>query len=199
MPRRRFDVRIVPRIAVGTWWQESVYGLIEPVEFRLEEKLTGKSVARATAWEMEAFSCTWNQPAVGILDIHVRDDLRQQGLGKFLLAQLLRYLQDQYFGLCEVQAAEQLIDSMTGKLDLSTFRDEYREKLEEMIERRKHGKTMEVADEVEDREPTKTVNLMDALRRSLKSSASHDGRGNGRIIAPRKRIARTRRPHARKR
>jgi DNA end-binding protein Ku len=99
----------------------------------------------------------------------------------------------------EVQAAEQLIDSMTGKLDLSTFRDEYREKLEEMIERRKHGKTMEVADEVEDREPTKTVNLMDALRRSLKSSASHDGRGNGRIIAPRKRIARTRRPHARKR
>jgi ribosomal protein S18 acetylase RimI-like enzyme len=104
--RRRFDVRIVPRIAVGTWWQEAVYGLIEPVEFRLEEKLTGKAVARAAAWEMEAFSCTWNQPAVGLIDIHVRDDLRQQGLGKFLLAQLLRYLQDQYFGLCEVQASD---------------------------------------------------------------------------------------------
>jgi ribosomal protein S18 acetylase RimI-like enzyme len=104
--RRRFDVRIVPRIAVGTWWQEAVLGLIEPVEFRLEEKLTGKAVARATAWEMEAFSCTWNQPSVGILEIHVREELRKQGLGKFLLAQLLRYLQDQYFGLCEVQAAE---------------------------------------------------------------------------------------------
>lgn len=104
--RRRFDVRILPRVAVGTWWQEAVLGLIEPVEFRLEEKLTGKSVARATAWEMEAFSCTWNQPAVGILDVHVREDLRRQGLGKFLLAQLLRYLQDQYFGVCEAQTAD---------------------------------------------------------------------------------------------
>jgi len=104
--RKRFDVRILPRIAVGTWWQECVMGLIEPVEFRLEEKTTGKMVARATAWEMEAFSCSWNQPAVGILDVQVRDDLRRQGLGKFLLAQLLRYLQDQYFGLVEVQASD---------------------------------------------------------------------------------------------
>jgi ribosomal protein S18 acetylase RimI-like enzyme len=105
--RRRFDVRILPRIALGTWWQECVLGLVEPVEFRLEEKVSGKPVARATAWEMEAFSCTWNQPAVGILDVGVRDDLRRQGLGKFLLAQLLRYLQDQYFGICEVQSLEQ--------------------------------------------------------------------------------------------
>ncbi len=104
--RRRFDVRILPRVPLGTWWQECMLGLVEPVEFRLEEKLTGKAVARATAWEMEAFSCTWNQPAVGILDVHVREDLRRQGLGKFLLANLLRYLQDQYFGLCEVQAPD---------------------------------------------------------------------------------------------
>lgn len=105
--RRRFDVRILPRIAVGTWWQECVLGLTEPVEFRLEEKLTGKPVAKATAWEMEAFSCTWNQPAVGILDVQVREEVRRQGLAKFLLAQLLRYLQDQYFGLAEIQTLDQ--------------------------------------------------------------------------------------------
>jgi ribosomal protein S18 acetylase RimI-like enzyme len=105
--RRKFDVRILPRIAIGTWWQECVLGLIEPVEFRLEEKASGKPVARATAWEMEAFSCTWNQPAVGVLDLNVREDLRRQGLAKFLLAQLLRYLQDQYFGLAEIQALDQ--------------------------------------------------------------------------------------------
>jgi ribosomal protein S18 acetylase RimI-like enzyme len=100
--RRRFDVRIVPRVALGTWWQECVIGLVEPVEFRLEEKLTGKVAARAVAWEMEAFSWTWNSPAVGLLDLQVRDDLRRQGLGKFLLTQILRYLQDQYFGVSEV-------------------------------------------------------------------------------------------------
>ncbi len=104
--RRKYDVRILPRIPLGTWWQECVVGLVEPVEFRLEDKTTGKPVAKASAWEMEAFSSTWNQPAVGLLDVNVRDDLRRQGLAKFLLAQLLRYLQDQYFGVVEVQAAE---------------------------------------------------------------------------------------------
>lgn len=104
--RKRYDVRILPRISTGTWWQESALGLVEPVEFRLEEKITGKTIARLIAWEMEVFSCTWNQPAVGILEIQVRDDVRRQGLGKFLLAQVLRYLQDQYFGLVEVQAPD---------------------------------------------------------------------------------------------
>jgi DNA end-binding protein Ku len=101
----------------------------------------------------------------------------------------------------EVEAAEKLIDSMTAKLDLSKFHDEYWEQLEEMIERRKHGKTMEVSDEVEERAPARTVNLMDALRRSLKAGVSHNGngRGDGHVTA-RKRIARTkRRAHARHR
>jgi GNAT superfamily N-acetyltransferase len=104
--RRRFDVRVVPRIALGTWWQECVLGLIEPVEFRLEEKTTAKVAARAVAWEMEAFSWSWNVPTVGLLDLQVRDELRRQGLGKFLLTQILRYLQDQYFGIAEIQTPE---------------------------------------------------------------------------------------------
>src|SRR5262249_36485265 len=104
--RRAYDVRIVPRIPLGTWWQECVLGLIEPVEFRLEEKSSGKVVARAVAWEMENFSWTWNVPAVGLLDMKAGDDLRRQGLGKFLLSQILRYLQDQYFGLAEVQTRD---------------------------------------------------------------------------------------------
>ena len=50
-------------------------------------------------------------------------------------------------GAKEIRAAEQLIETMTQKLDLSKFKDEYREQLEELIERRKHGKRMvEVAD-----------------------------------------------------
>ncbi len=104
--RRRFDIRILPKIALGTWWQECTIGLVEPVEFRLEEKGTGKAAARAIAWEMESFSWTWNVPAVGLLDINVREDLRRQGLGKFLLTQILRYLQEQYFGVAEVHCLD---------------------------------------------------------------------------------------------
>lgn len=104
--RRKFDVRIVPRIPVTSWWQECMLGLVEPVEFRLEEKQTGKLAARALAWEMESFSWTWNVPSVGLFEMNVRDDMRRQGLGKFLLAQVLRYLQDQYFGLAEIHTPE---------------------------------------------------------------------------------------------
>lgn len=104
--RKKYDARIVPRVNIGTWWQESVIGQIEPVEFRLEEKQTAKPVARAIAWEMEALSSTWNLPSVGILEFQVREEARRQGVGKYLMVQVLRYLQDQYFGLVEIQVQD---------------------------------------------------------------------------------------------
>ena len=55
---------------------------------------------------MEGYGWRWNTPAAGIMDIQVRSDLRRQGVGKYLLAQLLRYLQEQYFGVVEVQVNE---------------------------------------------------------------------------------------------
>jgi ribosomal protein S18 acetylase RimI-like enzyme len=104
--RRRFEVRIVPRTGAATWWQECVMGPVEVVEFQLEEKATGQVMARTAVWEMDGFSWRWNQPAVGILDVQVREDLRRQGMAKYLLTQMLRYLQDQFFGVAEVHAAE---------------------------------------------------------------------------------------------
>jgi ribosomal protein S18 acetylase RimI-like enzyme len=101
--RRRFEVRIVPRTGVTSWWQECVLGPVEVVDFRLEEKATGQMVGRTAVWEMDLFSWRWNQPSVGILDVEIREDLRRQGLAKYLLTQLLHYLQDQFFGLAEVQ------------------------------------------------------------------------------------------------
>jgi ribosomal protein S18 acetylase RimI-like enzyme len=104
--RKQFEVRIAPKSGAGTWWQECVQGPVETVEFLLEEKSTGQVVARTSVWEMDGFSWRWNLPCVGILHLEVREDLRRQGLAKFLLTQLLRYLQEQYFGLAEVQATE---------------------------------------------------------------------------------------------
>ncbi len=106
MLRRRYEVQILPRTHIGSWWQECVLGLLEPVEFRLEDKLTNMPAARALVWEMEGFSWRWNYPSAGIYDIQVRSDLRRLGLGKYLLSQILRYLQDQYFGIAEVQTME---------------------------------------------------------------------------------------------
>lgn len=100
--RRWCEVRIMPRASAGTWWQECVLGPVETAEFRVDEKGTGKMMAWASVWEMDGYSWKWNQPSVGVLHIEVRQDLRRQGLAKFLMSQLLRYLQEQFFAVAEL-------------------------------------------------------------------------------------------------
>jgi ribosomal protein S18 acetylase RimI-like enzyme len=112
--RRRFEIKLMPQMSIGTWWRECVYGLLEPVEFRLEDKLTGISAARALLWEMEGYSWRWGHPSAGLLEIQVRSDLRRQGVAKFLLSQILRKLQEEYFGVVEAQAPE--ADATAGAL-----------------------------------------------------------------------------------
>ena len=102
--RRRYDVQALRAAAVGSWWQECVWGSLDPVELRLMDKLTDLPAARAVVWELEGFSWEWNKPAAGILDVQVRPDLRRQGLAKLLVAQVLRFLQDQFFAVAELQA-----------------------------------------------------------------------------------------------
>lgn len=104
--KRRYEVQILPRTPVGTWWQECQFSTLEPIEFRLEDKLTGMPAARCMLWEMEGYSWRWQAPSAGLLDLQVRADLRRQGLGRFLVTQILRFLQDQYFMILETQMSE---------------------------------------------------------------------------------------------
>jgi ribosomal protein S18 acetylase RimI-like enzyme len=101
--RRRYEFFVGPQEGAAVWWRECVTGLLEMRDCRVEEKATGHVVARGSYWEMEAYSRSWNECVVGLRDLEVRSDLRRQGLAKFLLAQLLRYLQEQYFSIVEVQ------------------------------------------------------------------------------------------------
>src|SRR5207253_7978021 len=91
---------------VTNWWEECVLGPLESFEFRLVEKGTGQQVGRAEVWEMEGYSLKWGLPSVGLVNLEVRENLRRQGLAKFLIANILRELEKQYFGLVEFQALE---------------------------------------------------------------------------------------------
>jgi DNA end-binding protein Ku len=67
----------------------------------------------------------------------------------------------------EVQMAEQLIDSLTTDFDPGAYRDEYREQLLALIERKAEGKDVLEAPEVEEPQPTKAPDLMAALEESI--------------------------------
>jgi ribosomal protein S18 acetylase RimI-like enzyme len=103
--RRLYEVqpRSLPR---QSWWQECVRGPIDPAEFRLVDRARGTVAAAAVLWEMDTYRPRWDEHAVGVLDLTVLPEQRRRGLGKFLLAQILRYLREQFFTLVEVQVAE---------------------------------------------------------------------------------------------
>jgi ribosomal protein S18 acetylase RimI-like enzyme len=113
--RRRYDVQLVPQPEISSWWQECVMGVFEPVEFRLTDKLSGIPVARTMVWELTAGRQP-GQGAAGVLDLQVRPDVRRQGLARFLVNQMLRYIQEQYFRGAEVHVAE------TNQAALGLFR-----------------------------------------------------------------------------
>jgi ribosomal protein S18 acetylase RimI-like enzyme len=105
--RRKYEPQALPQARLGSWFRESVLGPLEPSEFRLDDKATGHTAARALFWEMTDYGWRWGAPPAGVLDVQVRNDLRRQGMGKFLLAQLLRHLQEQYFAVAEVQVPDE--------------------------------------------------------------------------------------------
>src|ERR687897_144338 len=68
----------------------------------------------------------------------------------------------------EVEMAKELIDSLSGDFEPDKYRDEYREELLALIERKAQGKEI-VAQPSEELEPTKAPDLMAALEESLAS------------------------------
>lgn len=67
----------------------------------------------------------------------------------------------------EVEMAEQLIDSLTTEFDPAAYRDEYREQLLALIERKAEGKEVLEAPEAEEPKPTAAPDLMSALEESI--------------------------------
>jgi DNA end-binding protein Ku len=77
----------------------------------------------------------------------------------------------------EVKMAQQLIDSLSSDFEPEKYRDEYREKVLELIERKAAGE--EIAVQPEAPEPKKVPDLMAALEASLaavKGDSSGDGK-----------------------
>jgi DNA end-binding protein Ku len=67
----------------------------------------------------------------------------------------------------EVQMAKSLIDNLTDTFKPEEFRDEYREALLDIVEKKVAGEEIEVVPEPE---PTKVVDLMEALKASVEET-----------------------------
>jgi DNA end-binding protein Ku len=88
----------------------------------------------------------------------------------------------------EVEMAEQLIESLTRGFDPAAYRDEYREQLLAMIERKAAGEEI-VAAPAEEREATKAPDLMTALEESIAAVQEKRGAKPAKKPAAKKRAA----------
>jgi DNA end-binding protein Ku len=87
--------------------------------------------------------------------------------------------------------AQQLIDSLSSDFEPEKYRDEYREKVLELIERKAAGE--EIAVQPEAPEPKKVPDLMAALEASLaavKGESAGDGKAESKPKAKRSSSAR---------
>jgi Ku protein len=104
-------------------------------------------------------------------------------LGKGLLGTTLRYPyemrdEDAYFGDIRnpkiskdmVELAGHILDTKAGHFDPTKFKDEYENALKTLVKRKAAGKPVKAATPAE--KPDNVINLMDALRQSLKGRAS---------------------------
>jgi DNA end-binding protein Ku len=72
----------------------------------------------------------------------------------------------------ELKMARSLIESLTEDWDPNQFKDEYREALLDIVEKKVAGEEIEV---VEEEEPTKVADLMEALRASVEAARAGGG------------------------
>jgi DNA end-binding protein Ku len=104
-------------------------------------------------------------------------------LGKGLLGTTLRYPyelrdEDDYFDDIKnpkiskdmIDLAVHILDSKAAHFDPSKFEDEYENALKTLVKRKAAGKPVKVAEREE--KPDNVINLMDALRQSLKGKAA---------------------------
>ena len=116
-PMKMFDPRFVPMkgrydLQFGSprrllsKWHEYVHGYVDPLQFVLNDKQNGTWVGRTLVWEMEAFSLHWRRPTVGVFDFEINPPYRRGGVGRYFLSLVMKYIQDQYFTLVELQLEE---------------------------------------------------------------------------------------------
>ncbi|TMA26004.1 MAG: Ku protein [Deltaproteobacteria bacterium] len=96
----------------------------------------------------------------------------------------------------ELKMAEQLVESLSGKFEIEKYRDEYREQVLALLEKKAEGEEI-VAEPAAEEPRGKVVNLMDALQKSLAAARE---RGEVRHKPEDRAVARTaRHPRSRKR
>ena len=93
--RRKTELEISPQPDNPTWWWMTRLGRLDSLCFRLIPKDGGQSFAELTVVGLDLYIDTWQERAIGILDLEVVETERRCGYGQALLVETIRRLRQE--------------------------------------------------------------------------------------------------------
>ena len=92
MIRRKWELVLVDRPDPCSWWWMCRYGRLDAVYCVLIPKGGGKPVAGVTIVGLDAYARSWQEQAIGLVDLWVDEKHRRQGYGQALLLEVVKRL-----------------------------------------------------------------------------------------------------------
>ena len=104
--RRQRSVRAVCDPASRTWWQACTLGCFDRTRFELFARGSQNASAELMVWSMDQISTSLGVRTAALIDMHVEQKERRQGLVTFLLSEAFKDLAGQGVSVIEAQALE---------------------------------------------------------------------------------------------
>ena len=100
--RRKMEIEITDQPHGVDWWWMVRLGRFDFIRFELRQKNGTEPVAAVSVFGLDFYIPTWNERAVGLLDLFVNKDQRRKGYGQALLIEIGRRLKQEMVTLTEV-------------------------------------------------------------------------------------------------
>ena len=104
--RRSTELEIAEMPLQPTFWWYCHMGRIDTLRFRLVDKKSRVPLAAVTVMGLDHYLTTWNERAVGLVDIFVTEGHRGQGFGQTLLVETVRRLRQELITRAEIHVPD---------------------------------------------------------------------------------------------
>lgn len=111
--RRKTELSILDSPEEADWWWFTHTGRFDSVSFQLKPRLGGEAYASLTVMGMDVYMPRWQERAVAISDLWVREDIRGKGYGQTLVIEVLRRLRQEMVTRAEIHCPDNFEDVLT--------------------------------------------------------------------------------------
>jgi GNAT superfamily N-acetyltransferase len=93
--RRRMHLTVTDRLPDRSWWNACRYGNLDYIRFLMQPKNGESPVAGVTIIGLDFYMPKWNRRVVGMTDVFVVEEYRNQSVGQTLITEVCKRLKEE--------------------------------------------------------------------------------------------------------